>query len=82
MLAALLSGGHADEVLEVGAVLWDSGKRHIEESHDDGYLAQEIIEGMDTVFKAVPISSLSRPEQLLWVNEILFEDQYGLGRWW
>ncbi len=78
-LAALLRGGHANAVLEVGRVLWDLGHGHVEESHDDGDLAEEIIEAMDIVFEAVPESSLSRPEQLLWVIEILLEDQYGLG---
>lgn len=50
----------------------------MEESSDEGDLAESIAECMEIVFQAVPLSSLSRTEQLLLIIDILLEDQYGL----
>ncbi|MBU3946559.1 MAG: SWIM zinc finger family protein [Proteobacteria bacterium] len=76
--AALLKEGHADIVVELGCDLWQRGNEQVEQSHDDGDVAYEIGDCMEIVFQAVEVSSLSRPEQLLWMIDIFLEDQYSI----
>lgn len=76
--AALLKEGHADIVVELGCDLWQWGNKQVEQSHDDGAVAYEIGDCMEIVFQAVKASSLSRPEQLLWMIDIFLEDQYSI----
>ena len=76
--AALLKEGHADIVVELGLDLWQGGNEQVEQSHDDGEAAYEIGNCMEIVFQAVKVSSLSRPEQLLWMIDIFLEDQYSI----
>ncbi|MDO8947220.1 MAG: SWIM zinc finger family protein [Desulfocapsaceae bacterium] len=76
--AALLKEGHADIVVELGCDLWQRGNEQVEQSHDDGDAAYEIGDCMEIVFQAVEVSSLSRPEQLLWMIDIFLEDQYSI----
>ncbi|MBU0910833.1 MAG: SWIM zinc finger family protein [Proteobacteria bacterium] len=77
-LAALLKEGHADLIVELGLELWKRGNEQVEQSHDEGDAASEIGECMEIVFQAVKASSLSRPEQLLWMIDIFLEDQYSV----
>ena len=77
-LAALLKQGHADSVVELGRELWERGNAQVEQSHDEGETAGEIQACMEIAFKAVSSSSLSPPEQLLWMIDIFLEDQYSI----
>jgi uncharacterized Zn finger protein len=77
-LAALLSMGHADEVVELGRQLWEQGSEQVGQSHDDGETADEVAYCMEIVFKAVAASSMSAPEQLLWYIDVSLEDDYSL----
>lgn len=77
-LAALCKQGHADLVVDLGRELWQGGNAQVEQSHDDGDTACEIGECMEVVFQAVKDSTLSRPAQLLWMIDILLEDQFSI----
>ncbi|MGM0682050.1 MAG: hypothetical protein ACQES8_07480 [Thermodesulfobacteriota bacterium] len=61
-------------------------KKYIESvSIDKGHTAWQISECLDTVFKAVTLSSLSHSEQLLYILDILIEDEFqlsGSGEWY
>lgn len=77
-LAALLKEGHADTVVELGRELWKRGNEQVEQSHDEGDTAWEIGKCMVTVFQAVTASALSCPEQLLWMIDIILEDEFSI----
>lgn len=77
-LKALLSKGHADAVLQLGEELWTRGNEQVEQSHDDGDTGMAIAECMAVVLRAVPQTSLTPPEQLLWVIDHALEDDYSL----
>jgi len=77
-LAALLKEGHADVVVELGQKIWTRGNTQVEESNDEGDTAWEIQKCMEVAFKAVSASSMSRPEQLVWMIDIFLEDQFSI----
>ncbi|MCD6334470.1 MAG: hypothetical protein J7M27_03985 [Candidatus Latescibacteria bacterium] len=75
---ALLSEGHADAVVSLGKKLMEAGKEQVEMSHDEGETATEIAECMEVVFRALPQSSMSPSEKILWAIDIELSDDYGL----
>ena len=77
-LQALADQGHADEVLQLGVELWTRGNAQVEQSNDEGETAMAIAACLETVMGALPRSSLSPPEQLLWVIDRSLEDEYCL----
>jgi uncharacterized Zn finger protein len=77
-LRALADRGHADTVLQLGAELWTKGNAQVEQSHDEGETAMAIATCLETVLTALPQSSLSPPEQLLWVIDRILEDEFSL----
>lgn len=77
-LRALVDQGHADAVLQLGAELWVKGNAQVEQSDDEGETAMAIATCLETVQIALPRSSLSPPEQLLWVIDRMLEDEYSL----
>jgi uncharacterized Zn finger protein len=77
-LRALANQGHADAVLQLGAELWTQGNAQVEQSDDDGETAMAIAACLETVIAALPASSLTPPEQLLWVIDLILEDEYAL----
>lgn len=77
-LQALVDRGHADTVLQLGAELWTKGNAQVEQSDDEGETAIAIAACLETVMAALPQSSLSPPEQLLWVIERMLEDEFSL----
>ena len=77
-LLALLSGGHADAVLKLGEELWERGNEQVGLSNDEGETATAIAGCMNIVLKAVPRTSISPPQQLLWIINRRLEDEYGL----
>ena len=80
-LEALLAKGHADEVVAIGKELFDAGIGQVEMSHDEGETGSEISSCLDIVFQALPLSSLSPVEQMLWVIDAELEDDYELTLW-
>jgi uncharacterized Zn finger protein len=77
-LQTLADRGHADAVLQLGFELWTRGTAQVEQSDDEGETAIAISACLDTVMAALPQSSLSAPEQLLWVIDRALEDEFSL----
>jgi len=77
-LRALADRGHADTVLQLGAELWTRGNAQVEQSDDEGETAMAIASCLETVLTALPQSSLSPPEQLLWMIDRVLDDEYSL----
>src|ERR1039457_1020011 len=66
-LQALLTNGHVDALLQLGEELWTRGNEQVEQSNDEGDTATAIAECMEVILWAVPYSSMTPSEQLLWV---------------
>jgi uncharacterized Zn finger protein len=85
-LKSLLAKGHADEVVTLGKELLEAGIRQVEMSHDEGETGIEISSCLDIVFRALPQSSLSPVDQMLWVIDAELKDHYelcyGSGPFW
>lgn len=77
-LEGLLDQGYADEVIVLGEELLEAGIRQVEMSDDEGETEEEIASCMDVVFRALPESSLSPAEQMLWAVDRELEDQWAL----
>jgi uncharacterized Zn finger protein len=77
-LKSLLTKGHADEVVTLGKELLEAGINQVEMSHDEGETGIEISSCLDIVFQALPKSSLSPVEQILWVIDAELKDEYEL----
>ncbi len=77
-LELLLDNGHADAVLDLGEELWQRGRSQVEHSDDEGETAMEIASCLEIVVRALPVSSLGRAKQLLWLIDHGLDDEYGL----
>jgi uncharacterized Zn finger protein len=77
-LKSLLANGHADEVVTLGREVLEAGIRQVEMSHDEGETATEISSCMEVVFRALPQSSLSPVDQMLWLIDAELKDHYEL----
>lgn len=77
-LESLLANGHADEVVDLGKELLEGGIRQVEMSDDEGETGIEISSCLDIVFRALPQSSLSPVDQMLWVIDAELKDNYDL----
>jgi uncharacterized Zn finger protein len=78
MFEDLAEGGYADELLELGEELWERGNSQLEESDDEGETSDAIGDCLKIVVSALPQSSLSKSEQLLWYIERKAVDEYGV----
>ncbi len=77
-LKSLLANGHVDEIVALGKELLEAGIRQVEMSDDEGETGNEISSCLDIVFQALPQSTLSRVEQMLWVIDAELKDDYEL----
>jgi len=77
-LEALLAYGYADEVVELGEDLLEVGTKQVGMSEDGGETAVAIAECLEIVFRALPRSTLSPVEQLLWAVDAALNDDYDL----
>ena len=77
-LESLLANGHADEVVVLGKELLEAGIRQVEMSDDEGETGIEISSCLDIVFLALPQSSLSPVDQMLWAIDAELKDDYKL----
>lgn len=77
-LRALVDRHYSDAVLQLGVELWTRGNAQVEQSDDEGETAMAIASCLENVLTALPQSSLSPPEQLLWVIDRALEDEYSL----
>lgn len=77
-LQLLLDEEHYDELVTLGHELLKQGQKLIEESHDEGELSEQIQAYMDIVLSALPYSSRSQAEQLIWLVEAYLLSDYDL----
>jgi uncharacterized Zn finger protein len=77
-LESLLENGHADEVVTLGKELLEAGIRQVEMSDDEGETGNEISSCLNIVFQALPQSSLSPVDQMLWVIDAELKDEHEL----
>ncbi len=77
-LESLLANGHADEVVVLGKELLEAGIRQVEMSDDEGETGIEISSCLDIVFLALPQSSLSPVDRMLWAIDAELKDDYEL----
>jgi uncharacterized Zn finger protein len=77
-LESLLANGHADQVVALGKELLEAGVRQVEMSDDEGETGVEISSCLDIVFLALPQSSLSPVDQMLWAIDAELKDDYDL----
>jgi uncharacterized Zn finger protein len=77
-LKGLLAKGYADELLSLGKELLESGTSQVGMSDDDGETAIEITSCLEVVFSALPKSSLSPVQQMLWAVDAELMDEHDL----
>jgi uncharacterized Zn finger protein len=68
----------ADALLELGQELLEQSHAQLEEADDEGETCQAIEDCMRVVLRALPKSSLSAPEQLLWYIERESKEEYSI----
>jgi uncharacterized Zn finger protein len=78
-LATLLDAGYADDVVDLGEAFVRQAPKRYEYSHyDDWGIASGISECLDIILKALPHSSLTPAEQLLWYIDAELKDEYAI----
>ena len=76
--ASLEKRGCADALLKLGEELWERGNDQLGKANDEGETGTAIAECMEIVIRAIPKSSLSKPQQLLWAIERQSTDNYDI----
>ncbi len=75
--------GYADEVVELGEFIYRSGREQVEEAYDEGETEEMVTECMEIVLKAIPKTTMSPVDQLMWMIErYLVDDHDVLGSVW
>lgn len=77
-LTALLTAGHADEVLSLGKELLAEGKRLMETCDDEGEAGMEVSECYPVIVRALEQSSLEPVDRLEWAVNAVLDDEYDL----
>ncbi|MCK5133857.1 MAG: SWIM zinc finger domain-containing protein [Candidatus Sabulitectum sp.] len=77
-LTALLTAGHADEVLSLGKELIAEGKRLMETCDDEGDAGMEVSECYPVIVLALEQSSLEPVDRLEWAVNAVLDDEYDL----
>ena len=77
-LQALLIAGHAEELLQVGKELINAVNFALDNYDIEGNIIDEVPACMEIVVRALPASSLSSSEQLIWAVDIELADSYEL----
>ncbi|RDH42132.1 SWIM zinc finger family protein [Zooshikella ganghwensis] len=77
-LKALLKQDHADDVLQLGEFLWQQGYDQVQHANDEGETASEIGECMEIILQALPNTSLSPGDQLLWLINLQLNDDFSI----
>lgn len=76
-LETLLAMGYVNEAVGIGEELLSVGNRYVEANTEE-YLHSEIADCMTLIFQALPRSSMSLVEQMLWVVDMELDDEYDL----
>ena len=74
-LQALLLAGHADEAIPLGKELINAINFAIDNYHIEGDILDEVPVCMEIVIQALPASSLSSSEQLIWAVDMDLADE-------
>jgi uncharacterized Zn finger protein len=77
-LENLLAMGYVDEAVGIGAELLSVGNRCMEARSEEEDQHFDIADCLTLLFQALPRSSLSLVEQMLWVVDMELDDQYDL----
>ena len=77
-LQALLIAGHADEAIPLGKELINAVNFALDNYDIEGDIIDEVPACMEIVVRALPASSLSSAEQLIWAVDIELADSYEL----
>ena len=77
-LEKLLASGHIEAVLELGEELLTLGNTQIEESHDEGETASELVTCLEVVLNALNKSQQSGAEKMIWFWDKLLHDDFAL----
>ncbi len=77
-LQALIDAEQFDAVVELGRELIQRGMRQVEESHDEGETASQIMSVLSVVANAIMPSSMSDSDTILFVIESFLQDNYDL----
>lgn len=77
-LAQLRDAGAADAMLELAGPIIEAGADLIEETEDEGDLAEEVVACLDLIFDVLPQSSLPPHEQILWAIDLELRDPHDL----
>ncbi len=75
-LEALLTAGHADEVVALGEELVAAGLSQISQSDDEGETGQEVASCIGIVFRALARSSMPDADKLLWERRVRLRDDW------
>jgi uncharacterized Zn finger protein len=78
LLEQLLVQGQADAVLELGERLFREGNDQVQQANDEGETATGIAGCLEVVFRALPASSRSDRDKLLFAIDMLLQDEYDL----
>ncbi|MBX0328568.1 hypothetical protein K2Z83_12860 [Oscillochloris sp. ZM17-4] len=79
-LALLRDAGAADAMCDLAGPILEAGADLIEETEDEGDLAEEVSACLDLVFAALPASSMSPDAQILWAIDMELRDPFDLCR--
>ena len=77
-LQSLLKAGYADEVLNLGKELIETGNHLVESSDDEGETGMEVASCMPAITEALDQSSLEPVEKLNWALDAVFKDQFDI----
>ena len=77
-LETLLKAGYADEVLNLGKELIETGNHLVESSNDEGETGMEVASCMTVITEALDQSSLESVEKLNWALDAVFKDQFDI----
>lgn len=76
-LCKLLDSGHPDEIVGLGTTFIKVAQRRYEYGHpDDWGISYDIEKCLKVIVKALPLSSLSPAEQLIWYIDAVMDDDY------
>ena len=77
-LRSLLDAEQFDAVVELGRELIERGMQQVEQSHDEGETAVELMETISIVAQAIVPSSLTDVDRILFVIDSFLQDGYDL----
>ncbi len=78
LLQVMLERGAADTVVKLGEELLQVGSEQVSMSQDEGETAGEVMNCLAVVFQALPQTTKTPAEQILWAIDVQLQDDYDL----